>query len=232
MSSRCLPTARAVQAMARIRCPSCGLPRGSSDGHTAGTPDSVFRPVVPHRAVLAQGSFAPEALPSFSATTSPCADPGASRLLFGLHLIGGVPAACTIHGWSPGPSRFGSALLCWSAAPLMPAVRRVRLTSSSPTTSAFAQFRSARLPAILLRTASRGLSISTRQAFANVTALQLACPPDRSVPHRGTRGRLARACCRFVASSAVECATRPTGRLPGLDFHQLERQPLSAAPEN
>jgi len=25
-------------------------------------------------------------------------------------------------------------------------------------------------------------------------------------------------------------ATRPTGRLPGLDFHQRERQPLSAAP--
>src|SRR5207245_2316389 len=124
-----------------------GLPRGSSDGCTAGTPDSVFRTGVPHRTVLAQGSFAPEALPSFAATTSPCADPVASRLHFGLSLlIGGVPAACTIHGWSSGPSRFESALLCWSAAPLMPAVRRVRLTSSSPATSAFAQFRRGSAP--------------------------------------------------------------------------------------
>jgi hypothetical protein len=63
-------------------------------------------------------------------------------------LIGSVHAACTIHGWSSGPSRFGSALLCWSAAPFMPAARRVHLTSSSPTTSAFASLRMARLSAI------------------------------------------------------------------------------------
>jgi hypothetical protein len=35
----------------------------------------------------------------------------------------------------------------------------------------------------------------------------------------------ARACCRFVTSSAVEYATRPTGQLPGRDLHPQERQP-------
>ena len=39
-----------------------------------------------------------------------------------------------------------------------------------------------------------------------------------------------RLCCRLVTSSTVGYATRPTGQLPGLDFHQQERQPLSAAP--
>ncbi len=37
---------------------------------------------LPLQTVSAQGSFAPEALPSFLATTSPCANPDASRLHF------------------------------------------------------------------------------------------------------------------------------------------------------
>jgi hypothetical protein len=40
-----------------------------------------------------------------------------------------------------------------------------------------------------------------------------------------------RACYRFVTSSAVEYATRPTGQLPGLDFHQQEKQPCRLHPE-
>src|SRR5215469_5740501 len=79
------------------------------------------------------------------------------------------------------------------------------------------------------KTASRGLSFSIRRAFLYVAALQFACPPDRSAPWR-LRTSYIRACCRFVASATVGCATRPTGQLPGLDFHQQERQPLSAAP--
>lgn len=56
--------------------------------------------------VFAQGSFTPEALPPFLATTSPCANPDASHRRFGvLRLIGGVLAACATHGWSSGPSR-------------------------------------------------------------------------------------------------------------------------------
>ena len=35
---------------------------------------------------------------------------------------------------------------------------------------------------------------------------------------------------RFVTSPTVEYATRLTGQLPGLDFHQQEERPLSAAP--
>jgi hypothetical protein len=62
-------------------------------------------------------------------------------------LIASVPAACTIHGWSPGPSRLWSTFLCWSAAPFIPAARRVHLTSSSSATSAFASLRTARLSA-------------------------------------------------------------------------------------
>jgi hypothetical protein len=62
-------------------------------------------------------------------------------------LMEGVLAACATHGWSRGPSRFGSALLSWSATPSTPAARRVLLTSSSPTTSAFASYCQARLTA-------------------------------------------------------------------------------------
>jgi len=110
--------------------------------------------------------------------------------LSGCALIGAALAACAIHGWSAGPSRFCSAFLCWSAAPLMPAARRVHVTSSSSATSAFAPLRWARLSANLPQTASRGEPISARQAFLNVAALQLACPPGRSAPYYSARGRL------------------------------------------
>jgi len=76
-----------------------------------------------------------------------------------------------------------------------------------------------------------GAPFSARQAFLNVAALQLACPPDRSAPLTRHPGTLyARAFHRFVASSTVEYATRPTGRLPGRDSHPQEKQPFSAAP--
>jgi hypothetical protein len=52
-----------------------------------------------------------------------------------------------------------------------------------------------------------------------------------AVRHRtaAPEGLYFRAFSRFVTSSTVEYATRPTGRLPGLVFHQQEGQPLSAA---
>ncbi len=70
--------------------------------------DGFIKPSWPpcrYPTVLTQGSFALETLPSFLATTSPCADPDASHHHFGLFLIGGVLAACAIHSWSSGPSR-------------------------------------------------------------------------------------------------------------------------------
>jgi hypothetical protein len=71
----------------------------------------------------------------------------------------------------------------------MPAAHRVHTTSSSSMTSAFACLHQARLSAMFPPTASRGRAFSTRQAFRNVAALQFACPPDRSAPSSGTRGR-------------------------------------------
>ena len=78
-----------------------------------------------------------------------------------------------------------------------------------------------------------GLYISARQTFRNVVALQVACPPGRSAPQQQRpRTLYIRAFRRFVASSTVEYATRPTGRLPGLVSHQQEGQPFSAAHRN
>jgi hypothetical protein len=53
-----------------------------------------------------------------------------------------------------------------------------------------------------------------------------------TVRHRpaAPEGVSTRAFRRFVTSSTVEYATRLTGQLPGLDFHQQEERPLSAAP--
>jgi len=52
-----------------------------------------------------------------------------------------------------------------------------------------------------------------------------------AVRHRcaAPEGLYSRAFSRFVTSSTVEYATRPTGRLPGLVSHQQEGQPFSAA---
>ena len=132
-----------------LRCP-CGLLHASSGWMVADSPDTVFRLVLPLQTVFARGSFTPEALPSFIATTSPCADPGASHLLFVLRTYRRRP--CRLHHQRLviGTLPLWSVFLSWSAAPLVPAVRRVHLTSSSPSTSAFASLRwlgsSARVP--------------------------------------------------------------------------------------
>jgi hypothetical protein len=59
--------------------------------------------------------------------------------------------------------------------------------------------------AIPHKTASGGMVISARQAFHNVAALQLARPPDRSVPLRSTRGlvRSSLLPIRYLLSSRV-----------------------------
>ena len=126
------------------------LLHASSGWMVANSPDTVFRLVLPLQTVFARGSFTPEALPSFIATTSPCADPGASHLLFVLRTYRRRP--CRLHHQRLviGTVPLWSVFLSWSAAPLVPAVRRVHLTSSSPSTSAFASLRwlgsSARVP--------------------------------------------------------------------------------------
>ena len=142
---------------------------------------------------------------------------------------------------------FQPALLSWSAAPPVPSARQVHLTSSSLTTSVFTLARRVRLP----QNPTNGfswVSLSTRQAFLYVAALQFACPPVRShrlcrepvsplFPPRGTRDHTGSTPSQHtrafplelsvdsLPSSTVEYATRPTGRLPGLDLHQQEKQP-------
>ena len=76
-----------------------------------------------------------------------------------------------------------------------------------------------------------GLYISARQTFRK------CCGPPGCLPSwpfgtamQRPRALYIRAFRRFVTSSTVEYATRPTGRLPGLVLHQQEGQPLSAAP--
>ena len=138
ISSWGLPVTRSVQTMVRIRFPRVGLLHASSGWLETDFPDSEFRPGLPLQTAFAQGSFAPEALPSFIATTSPCADPGASHLPFVLCTYRKCP--CRLHHPQlvTGTVPLWSAFLSWSAAPPVPAVRRVHLTSSSPSTSAFA----------------------------------------------------------------------------------------------
>ena len=216
--------------MARIRRMWLGLLLVSSGRCSPGFAGSVSHPFAPDRTAFAQGPFAPEALPSFSATTGPCAGPRASRLPFSDCLMGGVLAACATHGWSRGPSRFWPALLSWSATPSTPAARRVLLTSSSPTTSAFAFPIQARLSA---SGATNGFTWGNgfRRGRHSVMLWPSRLFALLAVRHRyaAPEGVYIRAFRRFVTSSTVEYATRPTGRLPELVSHQQEGQPFSAA---
>jgi hypothetical protein len=129
----------------------------SSGGCSPGFLGTESQPFAPDRTAFAQGPLCSRSVTSFCATTGPCADPRASHLPFSDCLMGDVLAACATHGWSRGPSRFWPALLSWSATSPTPAVRRVHLTSSSPTTSAFAFAIQVRLPASGTTTASRGV---------------------------------------------------------------------------
>jgi hypothetical protein len=82
ISARSLPARQAVQAMVRVRGLQFGLLHASPGWLMRHTPDTEFRCALPLQTVPAQGSFAPEALPSFVATTNPSADPNASRSYF------------------------------------------------------------------------------------------------------------------------------------------------------
>jgi hypothetical protein len=128
----------------------CGLLHASSGWMASNSPDTVFRLGLSLQTVFTQGSFALEALPSLIATTSPCADPDASRLHFVLCTYRRRPYRLHYPRLVIGTVPLWSVLLSWSAAPSIPAVRRVRLTSSSSSTSAFASLRwlgfSARVP--------------------------------------------------------------------------------------
>ena len=82
ISARSLPGRQTVEAMVRVRGLQFGLLHASSGWLMRSIPDTEFRCALPLQTVPAQGSFAPEALPSFVATTSPSADPNASRSYF------------------------------------------------------------------------------------------------------------------------------------------------------
>lgn len=125
----------------------------------------------------------------------------------------------TVPTFSPAP-------LSWSAASPTPAVHQVHLASSSLATSAFARSVKARLTRISHKNSSTWVN------YFEAADIPLGCgPPDRSPSwlfeplSRLTRTSYARAFDRFVASSAVEYATPPTGQFPGLVSHQQEEQP-------
>src|ERR1700693_1635413 len=94
--------------MARIRCPRYSLLRASSG--LVGTPlsrtlssERAFRSrPSPPRAPLLQRHYPPSLLIRAHAQI-----PVPLVSISCPALIGGAPAACTIHGWSSGPSRFG-----------------------------------------------------------------------------------------------------------------------------
>ena len=85
----------------------CGLLHASSGWLATNSPDPVFRLGLPIQTIFAQGSFALEALPSFMLLRAHAQIPMPLASLSCSALIEGAPAACTIHGWSSGPSRFG-----------------------------------------------------------------------------------------------------------------------------
>jgi len=152
------------------------------------SPGSVSRRQVRGRTAFAQGPFAPEALPPFTALMGPCADPVASRPPFRLCPYRGRPCRLRhprlVNGTVP-------ILLCLSVlkccAPcaggspgaldqFFPGDNGLRSTPRARLSSATSH-----------KTASRGWVISARQAFLDVAALQLARPPGRSAPHCSAR---------------------------------------------
>lgn len=179
------------------------------------------------RTAFTQGSFAPEALPSFPALMSPCADPVASRPHFRLCPYRGRPCRLRhprlVNGTVP-------ILLCLSVlkccAPyaggppgaldqFFPGEQRpspchaglgFRPRSSHKRLLVGGRFRHGR-HSFMLRPSSLLAPLTVRHRYA--------APGDF----------YARACCRFVTSSTVEYATRPTGQLPGRNLRPRERQP-------
>ena len=156
------------------------LLHASSGWMVADSPDTVFRLVLPLQTVFARGSFTPEALPSFIATTSPCADPGASHLLFVLRTYRRRP--CRLHHQRLviGTVPLWSVFLSWSAAPYIPAVRRVHLTSSSPSTSAFASLRACWLKKAAIATLP--VSVPKNREIASQSPRERTGSPTGSTP--------------------------------------------------
>jgi hypothetical protein len=189
---------------------------------TRGFLGAESQPLAPDRTAFAQGPFAPEALPSFHATTGPCADPSASHPLSAIALWEmSWPLAPSTAGRRDLPA-LGLPFPSWSATSSTPAVRRVLLTSSSPTTSAFTLAIQARLPAsgstngftwgYPFRRGRHSLMLWPSRLLAPLAVRHCDAAPE---------GFYVRAFRRFVTSSTVEYATRPTGRLPGLVLPQI-----------
>jgi len=150
---------------------------------------------------------------------------------FGNRLMGDVLAACAIHGWSQGSSRFGPALPFPECYVLYAGGSSSALDQFFPDDIGLHLGYPGSAPRKWFHKRLHvGLSISARQTFLDVVALQVARPPGRStLRNAAPEGFYVRAFRRFVTSSTVEYATRPTGRLPGLVSHQQEGQPFSAA---
>jgi hypothetical protein len=158
---------------------------------TRGFLGAESQPLAPDRTAFAQGPFAPEALPSFHATTGPCADPRASHPLSAIALWEmSWPLAPSTAGRRDLPA-LGLPFLSWSATSSTPAVRRVLLTSSSPTTSAFTLAIQARLPA---SGSTNGFTWGYRFRRGRHSLMlwpsSLLAPPGRSALRRSARGLL------------------------------------------
>ena len=183
MSTRRLPTRLTAPAVAGRRRACRGLLLAAFDRCARGLPGSASWPLAPDRAAFAQGSCAPQALPSCAAPMSPGADPRASHLPF-------VPLP-----YRRGPCCSRHPQLVPGTVPtlLCPSVLQCHAPDAGGSSSAPDQFFPdaiglhlpipVRLAASLPPTASRGRQFSARQTFPNVVALQVACPPDRSAPH-------------------------------------------------
>jgi len=141
--------------------------------------DKAFGACSHQLAPRAQRSFAPEALPSFMATTTSCASPKASPQLR-FYTRWSVFAAWTFRCWSSGPSRryyCDSSLDAWT---ITPAASGVRLPVSSPRASAFPKTVAGRRSADTRATTSARTVISELQSFLYVQASRFASHPGRT----------------------------------------------------
>jgi hypothetical protein len=89
LSRRCLPVEVAGLSHGEHAPVPLGLQRGSPSRRLLPAPAALSHRLglTASPAALVQGSLAPEALPSFFATTSPCADPGASHRHFSVYTL-------------------------------------------------------------------------------------------------------------------------------------------------
>jgi hypothetical protein len=110
---------------------------------------------------------------------------------FGNRLMGDVLAACAIHGWSQGSSRFGPALPFLECYVLYAGGSSSALDQFFPDDIGLHLGYPGSAPRKWFHKRLHvGLSISARQTFLAVVALQVARPPGRPALRRSARGLL------------------------------------------